>query len=154
MHQWSPSLAYVQGDGFEGVVFSKEFAFPFISMDSIEKRFTPTKEEIEEAEDLLNKNLKAVNRFKIKQGGENGPVIDTNLGGFVRQYFGYCTKAGDKVVYISCLLRNNYRSTAAGIPTWLKGAVFVLNGGSNYWQVQANLNKASLFGLEVNSIDK
>jgi hypothetical protein len=81
-------------------------------------------------------------------------VIDENLNKFVRQYYGYISDTGERIVYISCLLKNNYKVATKEVPNWLKGAVVVLNGGSNYWQVQANLNKASLFGLDINGLDK
>ena len=71
---------------------------------------------------------------------------------FVRQYFGYYSNEGDKVIYISCLLKDNYNNTSEKPARWLDGAVVVLNGGSNYWQVQANLNKTNLFGLDVNNL--
>lgn len=150
----STSLTYVKGTDFEGVVFSKDFVFPFLSDDVVEKRFTPTENEIECAELLLLKEIKSVNSLQKNQGGDKGPIIHDNLKSFVRQYFGYYTSAGEKVVYISFLLKANYKSLSKEVPNWLKGAVLVLNGGSNYWQVQANLNKSSLFGLDINGIDQ
>ena len=145
---------YVKGVNFEGVIFSEDFAFPFLSQQSKERRFTPTTAEIETAESLLAANLKSVNQLKINQGGENGPVIHENLSKFVRQYYGYISQSGEKIVFISCLLKANYTSSGKELPNWLKGAVVVLNGGSNYWQVQANLKSNSLFGLSVNSLAK
>ena len=69
---------YVKGNVFEGVVFSKEFTFPFLENQKGDRRFTPTNEEIEEAECLLLQNLKSVNSLQINQGGENGSVIHNN----------------------------------------------------------------------------
>lgn len=143
---------YVKSKTFEGVVFSKDFMLPFLSEISSDKRFTPSNKDIEQAEKLLAKDLKGVNALKLNQGGDRGPVIHDNLGRFVRQYFGYYTEDGDKIVYISCLLKDNYKSKSEKPANWLLGVVVVLNGGSNYWQVQANLNKTSLFGLDVNNL--
>lgn len=143
---------YVKGESFEGVVFSKDFMLPFLSGASGDKRFTPSVPEIEQAEKLLAKDLKGVNALKLNQGGDKGPVIHDNLGRFVRQYFGYYTEEGDKIVYISCLLKDNYKSTSEKPANWLEGAVVVLNGGSNYWQIQADLTKKRLFGLDVNNL--
>ncbi|MEJ6981497.1 hypothetical protein WG906_13610 [Pedobacter sp. P351] len=148
------SLTYVKGNDFEGVVFSKDFVFPFQSNESGDKRFTPTIVEIEAAEQLLLKEIKTVNAVQKNQGGDCGPVIHDNLKQFARQYFGYYTPSGEKVVFISCLLKANYMSLSKEVPNWLKGAVYVLNGGSNYWQVQANLNRSTLFGLDVNGLDR
>ncbi|HEY0666913.1 MAG TPA: hypothetical protein VGD22_01985 [Sphingobacteriaceae bacterium] len=143
---------YIKAETFEGVIFSKDFMLPFLADVTASKRFTPTVDDIERAEILLSKDIQGVNALKLNQGGIKGPVIHENLSRFVRQYFGYFTDEGDKVVYISCLLRDNYDHTPAKSARWLDGAVVVLNGGSNYWQVQANLNKKNLFGLDVNNL--
>jgi hypothetical protein len=147
-------LTYVKGNDFEGVIFDKDFVFPFLANESGDKRFTPTPAEIETAERVLNKDIKFINLLQPNQGSGKGPVIHTNLKKYARQYFGYYTPEGDKIVYISCLLKGNYKTVSKQLPNWLKGAVLVLNGGSNYWQVQANLNKYTLFGLDVNGLDK
>jgi len=148
------SFTYVKGNDFEGVIFSKDFVFPFLNNESGDKRFTPSNEEIEIAEKLLNKNIESINALQTNQGGGTGPVIHENLKQFVRQYFGYYTSSGEKIIYISCLLKANYKNSSQQTPNWLKGAVLVLNGGSNYWQVQANLDKSSLFGLDINNLEK
>lgn len=124
---------------------------PFLSDLVTSKRFTPSAEDVEQAELLLSKNIRGVNALQLNQGGIKGPVIHENMNRFVRQYFGYYSDEGDKIVYISCLLKDNYDNTSKN-PRWLDGAVVVLNGGSNYWQVQANLNKSNLFGLDVNNL--
>lgn len=144
--------SYVKGETFEGVIFSKDFMLPFLSDVSASSRFTPSVEDIEQAELLLVRDLKSVNALQLNQGGIKGPVIHDNLQRFVRQYFGYYSNEGDKVIYISCLLKDNYNNTSEKPARWLDGAVVVLNGGSNYWQVQANLNKTNLFGLDVNNL--
>jgi hypothetical protein len=143
---------YVKSDNYEGIIFSKDFMLPFLSDISDNMRFTPTTEDIEQAEKLLSRDLKSVNALQLNQGGVKGPVIHDSLNRFVRQYFGYHTPEGDKVVYISCLLKDNYKSTPVQAARWMDGAVVVLNGGSNYWQIQANLNKTNLFGLDVNNL--
>jgi hypothetical protein len=150
----SSQHTHVKGSDFEGVVFSEQFMFPFLDHQSGDRRFTPTISDIEKAELLLVKNIRAVNSPRLKQGGDFGPVIDQNLKSYIRQYYGYFTDRGEKIVFISCLLKTNYKSEDKVLPNWLKGAVVVLNGGSNYWQVQANLSTSSLFGLEVNGLDK
>jgi hypothetical protein len=126
----SSTHTYIKGDNFEGVVFSKDFVFPFLSNQSGEKRFTPTVADIEAAEKLLVKKLRLVNSSKYNQGGDYGPVIDENLKKYARQYYGYITDEGDSVVYISCLNKGNYVVSNKSTPNWLKGAVVVLNGGS------------------------
>jgi len=150
----SSKHTYVKGTGFEGVVFSGEFVFPFLEHQSGDKRFTPTQAEVEKAEQILLKNIESLNKARSKKSDDEGPVIDRNLDHYIRQYYGYFSDVGDRIVFISCLFKNNYESLDKESPNWLKGAVLVLNGGSNYWQVQANLTTSSLFGLEVNSLDR
>ncbi|HEY0054642.1 MAG TPA: hypothetical protein VGB63_04725 [Pedobacter sp.] len=147
-------LTYIKGQNFEGVIFAKDFVFPFLDNESGDKRFTPSIFEIEMAEKLLNKDINFVNLLQTNQGYGRGPIIHKNLTKYARQYFGYYTPQGEKIIYISCLLKSTYGTASKESPTWLRGAVLVLNGGSNYWQVQANLNKSTLFGLDVNGLDK
>lgn len=149
-----PSFTHVKGGDFEGVIFSENFVFPFLANQAGDRRFTPSNAEIEIAEGILNQNIKSINASKLNQGQGRGPVIHESLDKFVRQYFGYYSSLGEKIVFISCLLKENYRTISNQEPNWLKGAVLVLNGGSNYWQVQANLNSSKLFGLKINGIDK
>lgn len=149
-----PSLTHVKGIDFEGVIFSESFVFPFLKNQGSDKRFTPSSAEIEVSESLLNEGIKTLNALKLNQGNEKGPVIHENLTKYARQYFGYFTDTGEKIVYISCLFKANYHTLSKQTPNWLKGAVLVLNGGSNYWQVQANLSSCKLFGLQINGLDK
>ena len=147
-------LTHVKGNDFEGVIFSKDFAFPFHKNESGDKRFTPTNEEIENAESILSKDISTINALQPNQGGDKGPVIHKNLKNYIRQYYGYFNHCGDKIIFISCLLKGNYKVAPSVTPNWLKGAVLVLNGGSNYWQVQANISRSKLFELDVNGIDR
>ncbi len=149
----SSQHTYVKGDSFEGVLFSKDFTFPFLENQSGEQRFTPTIEDVEKAEKLLFDNIKAEYKNHSKHGASYGPSVDKRLHNYIRQYFGYYTDEGEKVIFISCLVKTPYDFKNQQVPNWLKGAVLVINGGSNYWQVQANLYSNYIFNLQINKLD-
>ena len=107
------------------------------------KRFTPTKEEIFEAEKALKSKLKEANRNLENQ--YNSPIIHRNLKKYKRQYFGYINGNGEKVLYINSLWKKNEEETK-----WLQQIIMVSDGGSYYWNIEYNLNTDELINLSVN----
>ncbi|MDF3076604.1 MAG: hypothetical protein K0S09_493 [Sphingobacteriaceae bacterium] len=146
--QTSKYLTYVKGDSFEGSSISKDFVLPFMSDIPKEFRFTPTAQDIETAELLLSSQLRAVNAKLEHQGKNIGPVIHDNLPKYARQYYGYITATGERIVLVSNLWGANYKTEQE--KSWKRGAVVVMDGGSNYWQIKANLTTHKLFDLFVN----
>jgi len=70
--------------------------FPANSLDLIPgERFTPTRLEIDQAELMLQNNLKALNKELINQSST--PVIHKNLRKYKRQYFGYIDQNGNRI---------------------------------------------------------
>jgi hypothetical protein len=106
-------------------------------------RFTPSREDIDKAENALLKQLPDLNADKQNQ--DNTPVIDKNLKKYRRQYFGYINEKGDKILYINCFWKKD-----KGFENWMSEMVRVDAGGSYYWYVKYNLNKDELFDLTVN----
>lgn len=146
--QTSKYLTYVKGEAFEGAIISKDFVLPYIANLPKEQRFTPTAQDIEEVEMLLCKDLRLANIKLTNQGKNFGPVIHENLAKYARQYYGYITPTGERIVLISNFWGGNYKSEKE--KNWKIGAVVVMDGGSNYWQIKANLNSKKLFDLNVN----
>lgn len=146
--QTSKYLAYIKGDTFEGASISKDFVLPFMPEMAKELRFTPSAQDIEAVELLLNTRLKEINFRMVNQGKKLGPVIHDNLAKYARQYFGYISPSGDRIVFVSNLWEANYKTE--NDKNWKIGAVIVMDGGSNYWQVKANLTKQSLYDLSIN----
>ena len=109
-----------------------------------EKRFTPTKAQVDLAELELRTNLKEINSKKINQ--TSTPIIDKNLKKYRRQYFGYIDKNGDEILIINSFW--NYRKDKK--QSWLNDYIRVLDGGSYYWEVKYNITKGKLFELHVN----
>jgi hypothetical protein len=143
-------MNHVIGEGFEGVIFSSSFPFTFIDSVGESHRFTPTLGEIEQTEAILRTHIGELNKLRINQGGTKGPVIDENLPRYIRQYFGYITPENEHIVYISFLWNTGQPKPER----WKQGAVLVVNGGSNYFQVQANLTSSALFDLNINKLDR
>ena len=108
------------------------------------QRFTPTKQEVDQAEISLATNLKTLNSPLVNQSST--PIIHKNLHKYKRQYFGYIDKNGDRILLINCF----WSEDKDYIDSWLTGRIMVLDGGSYYWNVKFNLDKRKLFDLDVN----
>jgi len=107
------------------------------------QRFTPTRQEIDQAELSLATDLKTLNNPLVNQSST--PIIHKNLHKYKRQYFGYIDKNGDRFLLINCFWARDKDDTER----WLKGRIMVLDGGSYYWNVKFNLDKKQLFELDV-----
>ena len=110
-----------------------------------EKRFTPTHENIIEAEMALRTKLEELNYLLTNQ--YDTPVIHKNLSKYLRQYFGYIDENGNHILIINCFWKNVDKMAKK---LWLKDRITVADGGSFYWNVKYNLDTGELFDLEVN----
>jgi len=125
-------------------------------MDST-KIFTPTQQEIAEAENLLLSKLKFANRNRPNQVDGN-PILDKNLPNYFRQYVGFVDGNGNKVIHIN--FNWNKFSIADKLSAIAYGSSLGLtydseysiffDGGSYHWQINANLTKKELTDLWVN----
>jgi hypothetical protein len=108
------------------------------------ERFTPSKQEIEIAEQALIKQLAAINADRQNQDAT--PIIDKNLSKYKRQYFGYTNDKGNKILFINCFWKRNKEDEKL----WLNERIMVLDGGSYFWNIKFNLTTNELFDLDVN----
>ena len=108
------------------------------------QRFTPTRQEIEKAEFVLNNNLQDLNKDLVNQSST--PIIHKNLNKYKRQYFGYIDKNGDRILLINCFWSKDKDES----DRWLTSRIIVHDGGSYYWNVKFNLDKNILFDLDIN----
>ncbi|MEK6480609.1 hypothetical protein WJR50_23900 [Catalinimonas sp. 4WD22] len=132
---------HFESENFDCAIFPKEYA-DFID----EKRFTPTRSEIELAEEALRSDLKKINRKLVNQDGTKyNPIIHQNLKKYKRQYFGYLDEDGNRILLINAFWREDKSSN-----NWLGERVLVFDGGSYYWNIKYNIDKHKLFGLQVN----
>ena len=119
--------------------------FPSNYLDLIGgQRFTPTRQEVDEAERVLQTELKTLNKELINQ--YRTPIIHKKLKKYKRQYFGYIDQNGDKILLINCFWPKHIDFSER----WLKERIVVLDGGSYYWSVKFNLTQEELFELGVN----
>lgn len=124
---------------FNAAIFPADFfgLFP-------RKRFTPTKQEIDQAEISLKNNLKILNKQLLNQ--LSTPVIHKNLRKYRRQYFGFIDNNGDKILFINCFWDRSKDDSKF----WLTEEKVVHDGGSYFWNVKFNLDKNELFELNIN----
>ena len=141
------SFYYVKAQNVAEHFKTKQFEvaiFPESSYEIMQgKRFTPTKEEIFEAEKALKSKLKEANRNLENQ--YNSPIIHRNLKKYKRQYFGYINGNGEKVLYINSLWSKPIKEKR-----WLNQLIIVSDGGSHYWNIEYNLETDELIKLSVN----
>lgn len=133
---------YIIGNGYAGYIFDSAHAV-LKSIKDEQRRYTPTKAEINEAEMMLRKQIAAANSSKINQG--NGcPVIHKKLRKYYRQYLGFIDKQGNKVIWIN-LFWNKDLIAGAG-----RDIVMMNDGCSYYWSAEVNLTTAQLSNLDIN----
>ena len=121
------------------------------------KRFTPSLEEIKNAEIILRKNIREINSKKINQG--NGcPIIHNNLNIYRRQYWGYYNEINEKIIYVTFNKNKlNLIDKIKGFQknnndNWKKEREDWLDGCSNHWEIKINLTKRELLELGVNGL--
>ncbi len=125
---------------FNVAIFPKEYSTFFIQ----QKRFTPTKLEIDKAEFALAKRLKKINKNRSNQS--SSPVIDENIRKYKRQYFGFVDENGMKYLLINSFWANDKDQNF----NWLNEIVIVKDGGSYYWQIKYFIETDELKDLFVN----
>jgi len=108
------------------------------------KSFTPTRKDIAKAEIALRTELKELNKRQINQ--QTTPIIHKNLNKYKRQYFGIFDKNGNRILLINSFWGNAEETKEK----WLKDKIYVLDGGSFYWNIKFNLDTDKLFDLQIN----
>lgn len=134
----------IKGKRFKGYVFDKEH-FVLMNIDDQSKRYTPNKQDVFLVESLIKDRLKSMNVSLENQGGEC-PVIHKNLKKYVRQYVGFVTKNGERVVWINFIWKPSMNDEER-LP---KDIVTPLDGCSHYWNIKVNLDKGEVFDLIIN----
>jgi len=138
----------IKTNRFEGVIFSKEYIG---LLNSAEKKFTPSTNDIDLAEIILREGIKDINANKPNQV-DNCPVIHKRLNKYKRQYFGYFNKNGDKIIIMNCFWDEKRFYKEPINNQWKTEEKIVLDGCSYYWSIKVNLNKKTLFDFGVNGI--
>lgn len=137
----------------ESVIFSKDAVCLFCNLGV--SRFTPTLEEINQAEIILQKNIKTAN-YPIYNQGDGCPFIHRNLKNYRRQYYGFKDSAGNQILFVNFLwarytifdrLKGYFKDESL---EWKEEYVQVLDGCSHYWQININLSQQKLENLSIN----
>jgi hypothetical protein len=128
---------YLEAEKFSGIIFSannKKYNGEY-------KRFTPTIDEIFNAENIFEKCLS----LGVKDS--NGILVDIKMikspPNYYRQYIGFYNKKGEKVIYFNCFTK----SSTGDDNTWKQEELIVRDGGDNYFSILINLQNrdCSLF---------
>jgi hypothetical protein len=107
------------------------------------QRFTPSKDDVDRAEEALIQQLPELNNDHQNQ--DDTPVIEKNLKKYRRQYFGYIDQNGKKILFINAFWKKDKE-----YGNWLSQTVNVEGEGSYFWTVKLNLATEELFDLTVN----
>ena len=112
-----------------------------------EERFTPTKNEVSEAEKALSRDLITLNKDKKYQ---KDIVIHRRLMRFKRQYFGVINEEGQRELIINAYFyeRNNDPHEEA----FLNERILAKEPSAKYWQVVYNLDTKLLKDLKVGEL--
>ncbi len=131
---------HYQTAAFDAAIFPAESKNLFLPG---EQRFTPSKKDVDEAEESLLQQLPELNNDHMNQ--DDTPVIEKNLKKYRRQYFGYIDRNGKKILYINAFWKKEKE-----FDNWLEESVNVLGKGSFFWNVKFNIETGELFDLTVN----
>jgi hypothetical protein len=143
----------LKGPNYKGVIFPKDYNEQLM-LGPIEVRFTPLKEDIEIFEKNLKKQIRSINKLKPNQGKDLGPIIHKNLGKYIRQYAGHLDKNGDRLLLVNFIRKPNFFNRLFGIydftKDWQEQWITILDGGSNYWTIEYNLDNGNFQNFYVN----
>lgn len=126
-----------------GEVF--KYNFKTNEIDKSLERFTPTIEEINQAELILNKDF--LNKIKSEIEGK---FIRKNLNDYKRQYLGYIDSNGDKIVFISFFLDRSIKKQDDQF--WKEEYRIIFDGGASFWVAEINLKASKVKNIFVNGV--
>nr|DAL57779.1 MAG TPA_asm: hypothetical protein [Caudoviricetes sp.] len=136
--------APVKGECFQGYIFDKYYEiFP---NEDTNFKFTPTYENVVQAEQIVYDSLILTGKLRMYPPRD---YINQHFTEYQRQYRGAIDKEGDSIIYINYLL--NYDNFLFNGKDGLALQILsVLDGGSDYWQVQVNLTEKTIDWFNVN----
>jgi hypothetical protein len=135
----STTAFHYKTDKYDCAIFFKKFTDAYNGGN----HFSPTRDDIDKAERVLEQKLLLVDTSK------QVTFIYKNLKKYQRQYFGYINKEGHKVLYINLL----WTEDKSQMKDWLSRVVEVDGGGAYYWKIKYDMNTDGLYDLQVNSED-
>ena len=118
----------------------------WISVDSTLEKFSPTIEQIGFAKELSKNHIDSLEQNRdskiVKQYGK---ILKFKHSDYYRQYVGFIDAKGNKIIFINAVCK------AYGQKDDLKKRwVFVLDGGSCYYQIKVDLTNKKCLDFSVN----
>jgi hypothetical protein len=135
------SIPY-EGKNCKGYIFDSSH-FVFKTVPDQQSRFTPSKTNIDQAEEILIKRIVQANSKRENQLS-GCPVIDQKLKKYCRQYVGFVNSKGERVIWINLFWNKDLIDDAA------KDIIRVNDGCSYYWNVGVNIDRKLICDLQVN----
>lgn len=134
---------FVNSKDFSGYIFDENHLI-LITIDNQSKRYTPSKEDIFLAENVIKNKLKCLNNDLINQG-DKCPIIHKKTKKYIRQYVGFINNRNEKIIWINFIWKDKFLDNQIS-----KDIIQVMDGCSYYWNIQVNLNTKSLNDLNIN----
>lgn len=148
----------VKSSKFRGTVFKEDYPVSklFVSDIGTMKRFTPTKQEVEQAEEILRTQISMISKSQQYQS-RNSAIIHKRLNSYFRQYVGLVNSNNERIIHVNFYWdKFSFKDKVRGyLDTRLKfedDYAVVFDGGSKYWQINVNLTNRCLTDLQVNGI--
>lgn len=154
---FTQNIELIESRNFKGAIFPETYNVLGDSDTAIEKRFTPTKDEILELEKELKKQIKHINKNKPNQGKHYGPIIHKRLKKYNRQYIGYINQQGQRIIIVNCIwngfsLWESIRGWSKPDDSWKTEWQTWFDGGSRYWNITYIMDKNEFVNFWVNGV--
>lgn len=124
-----------------GEVFKENFIFDVIEKSN--QRFTPSIDEVNQAEILLKAEFK-------KSNGKNKRFILKNWKDYKRQYFGYLNSNDEKILFVSFFLNEEVENQNDQF--WRERYEFYLDGGPANWVAKMNMSSRKVEVITINGV--
>lgn len=117
-----------------------------ISIDSAAEKFTPTIAEIGIAKQLSEQYIDSLeNNAGAKKVKKSCKILQYKYADYLRQYVGYTDSNGHRIIFMNAVC------TSVGKKVDLKNEwIFVLDGGSCFYQIKVDLTTEKCFNFRVN----
>ena len=124
-----------------GEVFKENFKFDVIEKSN--QRFTPSIDEVNQAEILLKAEFK-------KSNSKNKRFILKNWKDYKRQYFGYLNSNDEKILFVSFFLNEEVKNLNDQL--WKEKHEFYLDGGPANWIAKMNMSSRKVEVIRINGV--
>lgn len=138
---YSQEVVYIKKQKFEGYIYPKDF--PIWGFPPENNRYTPQKQDIEQAENIIQDNIRFICTELMHK--RYGYCRTKKLRKYIRQYVGYVTEDKQIIIKIFFSKKGTFNNH-----TFKDDIILVQDGGSDYWQISVNLTIRTLFDLFVN----